>query len=60
MIADHEADIVDEREETCVIELLGNSQKINALVAAMDQFKLMEVVRSGVSSIARGREALRI
>lgn len=59
-IADHGADIVDEREEICVIELLGNSQKINALVEAMEQFKLMEVVRSGVSGIARGREALSI
>ena len=57
---DHEADVVDEREDTCVVELLGDSQKINALVTAMAQFQLLEVVRSGVSGIARGNDVLSI
>lgn len=60
VVAEHHADIVDETDHTCVIELLGNSEKINAFISALEPFSIMEVVRSGVSGIARGEDALRI
>lgn len=60
VIEAHEADIVDQRENTCVVELLGNSQRINALIMAMEHYPLLEVVRSGVSGIGRGGEVLSI
>ena len=60
IITEHEADVVDQQDDTCVIELLGNSEKINTLIAAMAQYPLLEVVRSGVSGIARGAEVLSI
>ncbi len=56
----HEADIVDQREKTCIIELLGNSNRINALIMAMEKYTILEVVRSGVSGISRGGEVLSI
>ncbi len=60
VVADHLAEVVDETDHACVVELLGNSEKINAFISALEPFSLLEVVRSGVSGIARGEEALRI
>ncbi len=59
-IADHGADIVDEHEQTCVVELLGNSERINKLVVALAHYPILEVVRSGVSGIGRGQRILSI
>ncbi len=60
VVAEHHAEVVDETDHACVVELLGNSEKINAFISALEPFSLLEVVRSGVSGIARGEEALRI
>ncbi|HIJ23111.1 MAG: acetolactate synthase small subunit [Gammaproteobacteria bacterium] len=60
IVTGHGADVVDESEETCVVELLGNSQKIDALIASMEPLSIKEVVRSGVSGIKRGADFLTI
>ena len=60
VISEHGADVVDEQDGSCVIELLGNSEKINGLIQAIERYDLLEVVRSGVSGIARGSEILSI
>ncbi len=60
VVDEHHAYIVDETDSTCVVELLGNSEKINSFISAMEPFSLLEVVRSGVSGIARGDDSLHI
>lgn len=50
--------IVDVNSHTYVVELTGNGEKVDAFIKAVDERCLIEVVRSGVSGIARGERHL--
>lgn len=52
--------IVDVTESTYVIELTGTGDKLDAFVLALDSRLILEVVRSGVSGIARGERSLNL
>jgi acetolactate synthase-1/3 small subunit len=52
--------IIDVTESTYVIELTGTNEKLNAFLEALDRKLIIEVVRTGVSGIARGRKALQL
>lgn len=52
--------IIDVTELTYTIELTGTSDKLDAFVQALRGAGIIEVVRSGVSGIARGEKALRV
>ncbi len=51
--------IIDVSESTYTIELTGTSDKLDAFIQAAGADNLIEVVRSGVSGIARGDKGLR-
>jgi acetolactate synthase-1/3 small subunit len=51
--------IIDVTETTYTIELTGTSDKLDAFVQAVRAAGIVEVVRSGVSGIARGEKNLR-
>ena len=52
--------IIDVSNTTYVIELTGTGDKLDAFLQAIDRSLILEVVRSGVSGIARGEKALHI
>ena len=52
--------IIDVDGETYTIELTGPGDKLNAFLDTIPSSGIVEVVRSGVSGIARGERALRI
>lgn len=52
--------IIDVTGTSYVIELTGTGEKVDAFIQAVDPALILEVVRSGVSGIARGDKALRI
>ena len=52
--------IVDVTSEVYVVELTGDCEKIDAFIKALDRHLIVEVVRSGVSGIARGDRCLRL
>lgn len=52
--------IIDVSHTIYVIELTGTSEKIDAFLNGIDKKLILEVVRSGVSGIARGEQALRV
>jgi acetolactate synthase-1/3 small subunit len=52
--------IIDVTDTTYVIELTGDSGKLDAFIQALGKSGLIEVVRSGPSGISRGEKALRI
>lgn len=52
--------IIDVNHAIYVIELTGTSEKIDAFLNGIDKKLIVEVVRSGVSGIARGESALRV
>jgi len=52
--------IVDVTPGTYVVQISGNSDKLDAFIESMGDAAILEVVRSGVSGIARGEKSLRL
>ncbi len=52
--------IVDVTPSTYTIQLAGTSDKLDAFIEALSETTILEVVRSGVSGIARGEKVLSI
>jgi acetolactate synthase-1/3 small subunit len=52
--------IIDVTDSLFTIEVTGTSDKLDAFVRVIDQSDIIEVVRSGVTGIARGEKALRV
>ena len=52
--------ILDVTATTYIVEITGNSDKLNAFLAAIDDRFIIEVVRSGAIGIARGDRSLRL
>lgn len=52
--------IIDVTENSYVIELTGNADKLDAFINAARPAGIIEAVRSGVSGIGRGEKGLRI
>ena len=52
--------IIDVTDKTYTIELTGAGDKLDAFLQTLDAGLIVEVVRSGVSGIARGDRALRL
>jgi len=50
--------IIDVTENTYTIEMTGAGAKLDAFIDALDEKDILEVVRSGVSGIARGDKAI--
>jgi acetolactate synthase I/III small subunit len=52
--------IIDVTARSYTIELTGAGDKLDAFLQALEQAVIIEVVRSGVSGIARGERSLKI
>jgi len=52
--------ILDVTATTYIVEITGNSDKLDAFLAAIDDRFIIEVVRSGAIGIARGDRSLRL
>ena len=52
--------VIDVTDESYTIELTGAGEKLDAFLQALDQGVIIEVVRSGVSGIARGDRSLKV
>ncbi|MDH5228549.1 MAG: acetolactate synthase small subunit [Gammaproteobacteria bacterium] len=50
--------IIDVTDSTYTVELTGTDEKIDAFIKAIDSQYILEVVRTGVSGIARGERRL--
>lgn len=48
------AKIVDIAKESLMIELTGNQAKIDAFLKLLDGFKILEIVRTGLTGLTRG------
>ena len=52
--------IVDVTETTYVIELTGNTAKLDSFIEAIDRTLILETVRTGVCGIGRGDRILKV
>ena len=50
--------IIDVTENTYTVEMTGASDKLDAFINALEEKDILEVVRSGISGIARGDKAI--
>ena len=48
------AKIVDVASETMMIELTGNQEKLDAFIKLIEGYEIKELVRTGISGLARG------
>jgi acetolactate synthase-1/3 small subunit len=51
--------IIDVTDTTYTIEITGDGDKLDAFLKALDEGMILEVVRTGVSGIARGERAIK-
>lgn len=59
-IREFQGRIVDDSEETLTVELTDTGEKLDRFIAAIDKKLIIEVVRSGVSGIILGANAIRL
>ncbi len=52
--------IIDVSETTYTIEMTGDGNKLDAFIQTLDNKIIIEVVRTGVSGIARGNKSIQI
>ena len=52
--------IIDVTETTYVIELTGNTAKLDSFIEAIDRTLILETVRTGVCGIGRGDRILKV
>ena len=50
--------IIDVSDQTYIIELTGDSSKLDAFIETIEPASILETVRSGVTGIARGMRSL--
>ncbi|WP_151705136.1 MULTISPECIES: acetolactate synthase small subunit [Nitrincola] len=50
--------IIDVTPTTYTVQMIGSSEKLDAFITSLGAASIMEVVRSGVSGIARGEKVL--
>jgi acetolactate synthase-1/3 small subunit len=50
--------IIDVSDQTYIIELTGDSSKLDAFIETIEPSSILETVRSGVTGIARGMRSL--
>ena len=46
--------IVDVSQDTLIVEVTGNEDKVNSLVDLLDTFGVFEVMRTGTVAMSRG------
>lgn len=52
------ANIVDISRETLTVEITGDQEKIQALIELFQPFGILEIVRTGLIAIQRGKESV--
>ncbi|HEB26458.1 MAG TPA: acetolactate synthase small subunit [Porticoccus sp.] len=52
--------IVDVNANAYTLQIVGNSDKLDAFIQAIGDVDILELVRSGVSGLARGEKSLRL
>ena len=52
--------IIDVTDNSYIIEMTGDGDKLDAFIHALDQRSILEVVRTGISGISRGEKGIRV
>ncbi len=50
------AKIIDVAPESIIVELTGNQSKVDAFIALLDGYEILEIARTGLAGLSRGIE----
>ena len=50
------AKIIDVADESLIIEIVGNAQKVDAFIKLMQGYNILEIARTGIAGLARGKD----
>ncbi len=50
------ANIVDVEVDSVMVEITGNQRKISAFISLLDNYEIIELVRTGIAGLGRGKE----
>jgi len=53
------AHVVDVTNSSMILEITGDRSKVTALISMLDEFGIKEIIRTGVTAIARGDDELK-
>ncbi|MCR5587425.1 MAG: acetolactate synthase small subunit [Lachnospiraceae bacterium] len=51
------ANIVDVEVDSVMVEITGNQRKISAFISLLDNYEIIELVRTGIAGLGRGKES---
>ncbi|MCR5746712.1 MAG: acetolactate synthase small subunit [Lachnospiraceae bacterium] len=49
------AKIIDVADESLIIEITGNTQKVDALIGLLQGYTILEIARTGIAGLTRGK-----
>lgn len=52
------AKIIDVNVESLIVELTGNQSKIEAFIALLADYEILEIARTGIAGLARGTDSV--
>ena len=55
----YRANIIDVAKDSLTVELTGNQQKIDSFIMLMEDFGIIEVVRTGLTALCRGSNPIK-
>ncbi len=50
------AKVIDVADESLIIEIVGNTQKIDAFISMMQGYNILEIARTGIAGLTRGKD----
>ncbi|MCR5774084.1 MAG: acetolactate synthase small subunit [Lachnospiraceae bacterium] len=52
------AKIIDVADESLMIEIVGNTQKVDAFIRMMQGYNILEIARTGIAGLSRGKDSV--
>ena len=50
------AKVIDVADDSLIVEIVGNTQKVDAFIRIMEGYGILEIARTGIAGLSRGTE----
>lgn len=50
------AKVIDVADDSLIVEIVGNTQKVDAFIRIMEGYRILEIARTGIAGLSRGTE----
>ena len=52
------AKVIDVADDSLIVEIVGNTQKVDAFIRIMEAYRVLEIARTGIAGLSRGTEGI--